>query len=72
MLDNIKKELTVEVVNHMFEHLEPKKYCLYRENANKLYIPKYYGLQKFNKPERNVIGLGESRPNMIFEGEFWI
>lgn len=68
-IENIKKELTVEVANHMFDHLESKKYHLYRENANKLYVPKYYGLQKFNAPERNVIGLGECRPNMIFVGE---
>tara|TARA_B110001450_G_scaffold233361_1_gene236613 strand:- start:1887 stop:3242 length:1356 start_codon:yes stop_codon:yes gene_type:complete len=64
----IKKELTVEVQNHMFEHLEAKKYSLYQENKNKLYIPKYYGLQRFGIPERNVIGQGETRPNMNFVG----
>lgn len=64
----IKKELTVEVQNHMFEHLEAKKYVLYQENKSKLYIPKYYGLQRFGIPERNVIGQGETRPNMNFVG----
>jgi len=64
----IKKELTVEVQNHMFEHLEAKKYSLYQENKSKLYIPKYYGLQRFGIPERNVIGQGETRPNMNFVG----
>ena len=64
----IKKELTVEVQNHMFEHLEAKKYSLYQENKTKLYIPKYYGLQRFGIPERNVIGQGETRPNMNFVG----
>lgn len=64
----IKKELTVEVQNHMFEHLEAKKYSLYQENKSKLYIPKYYGIQRFGIPERNVIGQGETRPNMNFVG----
>ena len=67
-LDIVRKELTVEVQNHMFEHLEAKKYSLYQENKNKLYIPKYYGLQRFGIPERNVIGQGETRPNMNFVG----
>jgi superfamily II DNA or RNA helicase len=52
----------------MFDHIEPKKYSLYRENKTKLYIPKYYGLQKFGIPDRNVIGQGETRPNMNFVG----
>jgi len=64
----IKKELTVEVQNHMFDHIEPKKYKLYRENKTKLYLPKYYGLQRFGIPDRNVIGQGETRSNMNFVG----
>jgi len=67
-LNIVKNELTVEVQNHMFDHIEPKKYSLYRENKTKLYIPKYYGLQKFGIPDRNVIGQGETRPNMNFVG----
>ena len=67
-LNIVKKELTVEVQNHMFDHIEPKKYSLYRENKTKLYLPKYYGLQRFGIPERNVIGQGETRPNMNFVG----
>ena len=67
-LNIVKNELTVEVQNHMFDHIEPKKYSLYRENKTKLYLPKYYGLQKFGIPDRNVIGQGETRPNMNFVG----
>ena len=67
-LNIVKKELTVEVQNHMFDHIEPKKYSLYRENKTKLYLPKYYGLQRFGIPERNVIGQGETRHNMNFVG----
>ena len=67
-LNIVKKELTVEVQNHMFDHIEPKKYTLYRENKTKLYLPKYYGLQRFGIPDRNVIGQGETRPNMNFVG----
>ena len=67
-LNIVKKELTVEVQNHMFDHIEPKKYKLYRENKTKLYLPKYYGLQRFGIPDRNVIGQGETRSNMNFVG----
>lgn len=67
-LNVVRKELTVEIQNHMFDHIEPKKYSLYRENKTKLYLPKYYGLQRFGIPDRNVIGQGETRPNMNFVG----
>ena len=67
-LNIVRQELTVEVQNHMFDHIEPKKYTLYRENQTKLYLPKYYGLQRFGIPERNIINQGESRPNMNFVG----
>lgn len=67
-INMIKKELTVKVQNHMFQHINGKEYCLYRENQTKLYLPKYYGLQRFGIPERNIINQGESRPNMNFIG----
>ena len=67
-IENVKKELTVEVKNGMFDNIAPKKYVLYQENDKKLYIPKYYGLQRFGVPDRNVIGDGEHRPNMNFIG----
>ena len=68
-ISEIKKELTVCVENRMFDFLEPKIYNLYLENKNKLYLPKYYGLQKFGIPKRNIIGTGEKRKNMTFSGE---
>ena len=68
-ISEIKKELTVCVENHMFDFLEPKIYSLYLENENKLYLPKYYGLQKYGIPKRNIIGTGEKRENMTFSGE---
>jgi len=68
-INKVKNELTVSVKNIMFEHMPDKKYVLYRENENKLYLPKYYGLQKFGIPERNVIGTGVFRPNMEFIGK---
>ena len=57
-LNIVRKELTVEVQNHMFDHIEPKKYTLYRENKTKLYLPKYYWLHRFGIPYRNVICQG--------------
>ena len=67
-IESVKRELTVEVKNGMFDNIAPKRYILYQENDTKLYIPKYYGLQRFGVPDRNVISDGEHRPNMNFIG----
>mgnify|MGYP006077354285 FL=1 len=67
-IESVKRELTVEVKNGMFDNIAPKRYVLYQENDTKLYIPKYYGLQRFGVPDRNVISDGEHRPNMNFIG----
>lgn len=68
-LQKIRDDLTVCVENRMFDNVPPKRYSLYRENDTKIYLPKFYGLQKFGLPKRNVIGTGIKCPRMIFNGD---
>ena len=34
-------------------------YKIYLENENKLYLPKFYGIEKFGKPEQNILPEGK-------------
>lgn len=50
-INNIKKELTV-CPNYCPDFQEkPLPFKLYKENKNKLYLPRYYGLLNFNTPD---------------------
>lgn len=47
----IKKELTIRPYQGI-GNAEAKEYPIYRETPNKLYVPHYYGLEKFGKPSK--------------------
>lgn len=69
LIDDIKKELTVSPYN-MFNNQDRKEYKLYRENEEKIYIPRYYGLNKFGLPERDLLlNKGKECKRLEFEGE---
>lgn len=58
-IDDIKKELTVSpFVMEDFAFGNVPKYKLYEEGPTKLYVPKYYGLCKFGKPDVNRLSEG--------------
>ena len=68
-IEKIKKELTVspfEPISYGFK--KPVKFPVYQENDNYLCIPKYYGLEKFGKPNINkeISGL---KINIKFKGD---
>jgi len=51
-LERVKKELTVQpLFIPGYGSDEPEKYKIYQENANKLYLPVYYGLKQFGSPD---------------------
>ena len=53
-LNKIKDELTVSPKTmNSFVNVNPVRYNIYTESSKKLYIPKYYGLQKFGLPDSN-------------------
>ena len=38
-------------------------FAIYQESANKLYVPKHFGLQRFGEPQRRELGDGEPFPS---------
>ena len=65
-INNIRIELNVKPeTNQKFETTE---YPIYRESQQKMYIPRYYGLNKFGIPKNNNLNDGLDCPNLIFNG----
>ena len=69
VIEKLKDDLTVSPRTfNMMDDAEPIYFPLYRENAKKLYIPRFYGLQKFGVPNVNQLGEGEDASGLIFNG----
>ena len=70
LIEDVKKELTVSVDNHMFDNVPSISYSLYRENNTKLYIPRYYGIKKFGSEDIRIDfgNCGEIHNNLEFKG----
>lgn len=73
-INRIKEELTVSPILLQDYGLPPEKFSVYRENTNKLYIPKFYGLNNFGKPMYDDTPMGKKidvtfasklRPNQL-------
>jgi len=69
VIEKLKDDLTVSPRTfNMMDDAEPIYFPLYRENAKKLYIPRFYGLQKFGVPNVNQLEEGEDVSGLIFNG----
>ena len=54
-ITSLKKELTVKpFVNKQFQQ-DSKPFCVYLESKRKIYIPRYFGINKFGIPGENKI-----------------
>lgn len=74
VINTLKKELTmIPSVNFSMTgnttDNDPKSFSIYTESNNRIYVPRYYGLQKFGLPDKCIISNGEDRPNMVFAGK---
>lgn len=59
-LAKIKEELTVApYVPEDFAQNRPEPFKLYQESSSRIYMPKYYGLKKFGKPDCNKLPEGQ-------------
>lgn len=68
-LDNLKKELTLTPrQNTQYSNVPPKVLELYMEGLNKIYVPKFFGLQHFGLPLTEKIPQGEDI-DIHFKGE---
>ena len=67
LVNELKEDLTVIPKN--FNTTEKTKFAIYSENNKRIYIPRYYGLQKFGVPKINKLNDGLDCPDLIFNGE---
>jgi len=66
-LNNIKQELTVKPFTNGDYGETEDPFHVYLENTSKLYIPKYFGLEKFGKPDEIQLPEAENI-NLEFSG----
>ena len=52
--------LKPEIFNPMVKTPEDESFPVYRENANKIYIPRFYGINRYGLPEKSELSGGES------------
>lgn len=54
-ISELKHELTVmPIVIEGYQTEKPEPYKVYKESDNKLYLPRYFGINKFGKPDINL------------------
>jgi len=69
IINELKKELTMNpVVNFSIVGNSEKVFPIYLENDKRLYIPRFFGLQKYGLPQKCTLSPGIHCENMIFEG----
>ena len=66
----IKNDLTIKpfVMGSPMNSADVKTFPAYRESANKLYVPHYYGMEKFGTPKQYKIAEGDDI-NLEFNGK---
>ena len=71
----LKKELTMTPLNTMGGEQQGQAgggastaFPLYMESANKLYMPKYFGLKRFGEPQRRAVDAGDPI-QLAFQGD---
>lgn len=69
-IKKIKDDLTVTpYVPEDFAQNRPSPFKLFQESSSKLYVPKYYGLKTFGKPDINKLPIGNDiANNIVFNG----
>ena len=67
VLESVKRELTVKPFTNEEYGESEDPFPVYIENSQKLYIPKYYGLEKFGQPQEYRVPPGEDI-NLTFNG----
>jgi superfamily II DNA or RNA helicase len=64
----IRKELTVKPFVPKSSPASPPAFAVYRESKRKMYLPKFYGLENYGKPEASITPNGVNI-NIPFEGD---
>lgn len=70
VITKLKEELTMKPnVNFSITNDTPKSFTIYNESDKRLYVPRFYGLQKFGIPNKCTLNEGVHCDNLIFEGQ---
>jgi superfamily II DNA or RNA helicase len=69
LIAKLKEELTMKPnVNFSITNDTPKSFTIFNESDKRLYVPRFYGLQKFGIPNKCTLSEGIHCDNLIFEG----
>ena len=62
VIESIKKELMLkpQLPMKQFGNVGNTEFPVYRENTNKLYIPRFYGIDKLGMPDKSELSIGEN------------
>ena len=66
-LENIRQELTVKPLENPNFPSNESAYPVYRISKNSIYLPRYYGIEKYNEPKKITLPEGDSI-NLEFKG----
>tara|TARA_B100000963_G_scaffold362057_1_gene402880 strand:+ start:4963 stop:6453 length:1491 start_codon:yes stop_codon:yes gene_type:complete len=64
----IRKELTISPYVPKNSLQKPISFPIYRESPKKIYVPRYYGIETYGEPEKNLLNDGDNI-NLEFKGE---
>lgn len=69
LVDQLKEYLQAKPkVNFEMTNQEIQPFPVYVESDNRLYIPRFFGLQTFGLPMKGALGDGEEAPRLVFQG----
>lgn len=69
LIKTLKKDLTMTPnINFAMTNGDPVSFPIYCESEKYLYLPRYYGLQKYGIPNKCTLAEGKTCENMIFNG----
>lgn len=68
-LQNIRRKLTVKPTAHP-DYPEPKAFPVFNEVTNWIRVPRCYGIENFNNPQKNILNdvFMSNHKNIIFKG----
>ncbi len=66
-LENIKKDLIVKPLENPNFPTNESSFPVYRISKSKVYLPRFYGIEKYGEPKRKTLPNGESI-NVTFQG----
>ena len=58
-INQIKTDLTVKPFTNSDYGAPEEPFKIYLENDSKLYLPKFYGIEKFGKADQNILPKGK-------------